>query len=34
VKPLISATLPFAQAREALEPASDRTTSMKVQLAF
>lgn len=34
VKPLISATLPFAEAREAFELASDRTRSMKVQLAF
>ncbi len=34
VKPLISATLPFHQAREAFELASDRSRSMKVQLAF
>ena len=34
VKPLISATLPFTQAREAFELASDRSRSMKVQLAF
>jgi L-idonate 5-dehydrogenase len=34
VKPLISATVPFAEAREAFELASDRSRSMKVQLAF
>jgi len=34
VKPLISATVPFAQAREAFELASDRSRSMKVQLSF
>lgn len=34
VKPLISATLPFEQAREAFDLASDRSQSMKVQLAF
>ena len=34
VKPLISATLPFAAAREAFELATDRSRSMKVQLAF
>ena len=34
VKPLISATVPFRQAREAFELASDRSRSMKVQLAF
>ena len=34
VKPLISATLPFTQAREAFELANDRSKSMKVQLAF
>jgi L-idonate 5-dehydrogenase len=34
VKPLISATLPFTMAREAFELASDRSRSMKVQLAF
>ena len=34
MKPLISATLPFAQATEAFELAMDRTQSMKVQLAF
>ena len=34
VKPLISATLPFRQAREAFDLASDRSRSMKVQLAF
>ena len=34
VKPLISATLPFAQATEAFELAMDRSQSMKVQLAF
>lgn len=34
VKPLISATLPFTQAREAFDLASDRSRSMKVQLAF
>ena len=34
VKPLISATLPFARATEAFELAMDRSQSMKVQLAF
>ena len=34
VKPLISATLPFARAREAFELASDRSRAMKVQLSF
>jgi L-idonate 5-dehydrogenase len=34
VKPLISATLPFEQAVAAFELASDRSRSMKVQLAF
>jgi L-idonate 5-dehydrogenase len=34
VKPLISATLPFTQAKEAFELAMDRTRSMKVQLSF
>jgi L-idonate 5-dehydrogenase len=34
VKPLISATLPFTQATEAFELASDRSRSMKVQLTF
>ena len=34
VKPLISATLPFAQAPAAFELATDRSRSMKVQLAF
>jgi L-idonate 5-dehydrogenase len=34
VKPLISATVPFIQAREAFELASDRSRSMKVQLSF
>jgi L-idonate 5-dehydrogenase len=34
VRPLISATLPFTQARDAFELASDRSKSMKVQLAF
>ncbi|OLP56265.1 L-idonate 5-dehydrogenase [Rhizobium rhizosphaerae] len=34
VKPLISATLPFEQAREAFELASDRSRSVKVQLVF
>jgi len=34
VKPLISATLPFADARDAFELACDRSRSMKVQLAF
>lgn len=34
VKPLISATLPFDQAREAFDLAGDRARSMKVQLAF
>jgi L-idonate 5-dehydrogenase len=34
VRPLISATLPFTQAREAFELANDRSKSMKVQLAF
>ena len=34
VKPLISATLPFANPTEAFELAMDRNQSMKVQLAF
>jgi L-idonate 5-dehydrogenase len=34
VKLLISATLPFTQARDAFELANDRSKSMKVQLAF
>jgi len=34
VKPLISATLPFAEARQAFELAGDRSRSMKVQLQF
>lgn len=34
VRPLLSATLPFDQAIEAFELASDRSRSMKVQLAF
>jgi L-idonate 5-dehydrogenase len=34
VKPLISATVPFADARDAFELACDRSRSMKVQLAF
>jgi L-idonate 5-dehydrogenase len=34
VKPLISATLPFTHAVEAFELATDRSQSMKVQLAF
>jgi L-idonate 5-dehydrogenase len=34
VKPLITATLPFAAAVEAFELAGDRSQSMKVQLAF
>ena len=34
VKPLISATLPFANPTEAFELAMDRNRSMKVQLAF
>ena len=34
VKPLISATLPFAEATRAFELAMDRNLSMKVQLSF
>ena len=34
VKPLISATLPFTDANAAFELATDRSRSMKVQLAF
>ena len=34
VKPLISATVPFTEARAAFELATDRSRSMKVQLAF
>ena len=34
VKPLISATLPFANPTEAFDLAMDRNRSMKVQLAF
>jgi L-idonate 5-dehydrogenase len=34
VRPLITATLPFTEARAAFELASDRSRAMKVQLAF
>ena len=34
VRPLLTATLPFEQAVEAFDLASDRTRAMKVQLAF
>jgi L-idonate 5-dehydrogenase len=34
VKPLISATLPLADAVEAFELANDRSRAMKVQLSF
>ena len=34
VRPLITATLPFTEARAAFDLASDRSRSMKVQLAF
>lgn len=34
VKPLITGTLPFTEARAAFELASDRSRAMKVQLAF
>lgn len=34
VKPLITATLPFTDARAAFDLASDRSRAMKVQLAF
>ena len=34
VKPLISATAPFTEAFAAFELATDRSRSMKVQLAF
>ena len=34
VKPLVSQTVPFQQAVEAFELASDRSRAMKVQLAF
>jgi L-idonate 5-dehydrogenase len=34
VKPLISATLPFTEATDAFELATDRSRSMKVQLSF
>lgn len=34
VKPLITATMPFTRAKEAFDLASDRSKSMKVQLAF
>ena len=34
VKPLITASLPFEQAIEAFELASDRSKSMKIQLTF
>jgi L-idonate 5-dehydrogenase len=34
VRPLISATLPFTQAVEAFQLASDRSRAMKVQLDF
>ncbi|MEZ5853961.1 MAG: L-idonate 5-dehydrogenase [Hyphomicrobiaceae bacterium] len=34
VKPLITATLPFTDAKAAFDLASDRTRAMKVQLAF
>jgi L-idonate 5-dehydrogenase len=34
VKPLVSQTVPFRQAVEAFELASDRSRAMKVQLTF
>lgn len=34
ISPLITATLPFAQARDAFDLANDRSRSMKVQLSF
>lgn len=34
LKPLISATMPYAKAREAFDLASDRSRAMKVQLTF
>ena len=34
VKPLLTATVPFEQAVEAFELASDRSQAVKVQLAF
>jgi len=34
VKPLISATLPLAEAVAAFELANDRSRAMKVQLSF
>jgi L-idonate 5-dehydrogenase len=34
VRPLISATMPFTEARAAFELAGDRSRAMKVQLAF
>ncbi len=34
VRPLLTGVLPMARAREAFETASDRTRSMKVQIAF
>ncbi len=34
VRPLITATMPFTEAKAAFELASDRTQAMKVQLAF
>jgi L-idonate 5-dehydrogenase len=34
VRPLISATLPFTEARAAFDLAGDRSRAMKVQLAF
>jgi L-idonate 5-dehydrogenase len=34
VKPLISATMPFTDAVAAFDLATDKTRSMKVQLAF
>ena len=34
VKPLITASLPFASAVDAFELAGDRSKSMKVQLTF
>ena len=34
VKPLITATLPFTEARQAFELAGDRLQSIKVQIIF
>jgi L-idonate 5-dehydrogenase len=34
VKPLITETMPLEKARDAFELASDRSRSMKVQIAF